>query len=183
MEYSSEQVYREFSRPLRHFILSRVSSAEDADDVLQEVFLKIQTHLDRVADPSRIHGWVYTIAKNTIIDHYRKKSNQPETGALEDIPDQDDDEDLAAHREMALCLKGMVERLPEIYRDAIILTEFNNLTQSELSERLGISRSGAKSRVQRGRKMLKEMLLACCRVETDRRGTIIDYEEKRVFEK
>ncbi|MDA8226295.1 MAG: sigma factor-like helix-turn-helix DNA-binding protein [Desulfitobacterium hafniense] len=72
----------------------------------------------------------------------------------------------------------MVDSLPETYKQAILLTEFQNMTQKELSEKLGISISGAKSRVQRGRKMLKEMLLGCCQLEVDRRGNIIDYQHK-----
>ena len=68
----------------------------------------------------------------------------------------------------------MIEGLPDAYREAIVLTEFEGLTQKELADRLGISLSGAKSRVQRARGQLKQMLLGCCQFEFDRRGGIID---------
>jgi RNA polymerase sigma-70 factor (ECF subfamily) len=69
----------------------------------------------------------------------------------------------------------MVTALPGPYREALLLTEYAGLTQQELAVRAGISLSGAKSRVQRGRERLKQLLLDCCHVELDRRGGIIDY--------
>jgi RNA polymerase sigma-70 factor (ECF subfamily) len=68
----------------------------------------------------------------------------------------------------------MIYSLPEPYRDAVVLTELEGLTQRELANRLGISLSGAKSRVQRGRAQLKQMLDECCTFEFDRRGKVID---------
>jgi RNA polymerase sigma-70 factor (ECF subfamily) len=66
----------------------------------------------------------------------------------------------------------MIHSLPGPYREAILLTELEGLSQVELARRLNISVSGAKSRVQRGRQQLKEMLLDCCEFETDRRGRV-----------
>jgi RNA polymerase sigma-70 factor (ECF subfamily) len=68
----------------------------------------------------------------------------------------------------------LISTLPAPYRDALVLTEFEGLTQKEMAERLGISLSGAKSRVQRGREQLKRMLLERCQFEFDRLGRIID---------
>ncbi len=95
----------------------------------------------------------------------------------EDITNEPDD-DLSSNEEIVSCLKAMINHLPEKYKQAIILTEFQNLTQKELSERMGLSLSGAKSRVQRARSMLKETLLGCCHLEFDRLGNIIDYTHK-----
>jgi len=64
--------------------------------------------------------------------------------------------------------------LPEPYRKALVLTELEGLTQQELADKVGISLSGAKSWVQRGRQQLKEMLTECCAFEFDRRGGVID---------
>ncbi len=72
----------------------------------------------------------------------------------------------------------MVERLPDDYREALLFTEYEGLTQKELAERLGVSYSGAKSRVQRAREKLKTMLLACCHFEFDRLGKVIDYQPR-----
>jgi RNA polymerase sigma-70 factor, ECF subfamily len=70
--------------------------------------------------------------------------------------------------------RRMIYSLPERYREALVLTEFDGLTQQELADRLNISLSGAKSRVQRGRAQLKQMLNECCTFEFDRRGKAID---------
>lgn len=80
--------------------------------------------------------------------------------------------------EIAVCLKAMIENLPEKYKKAILLTEFHNITQKELAAKMLISISGAKFRVQRGRKMLKNMLLSCCYFGFDRLGNVIDYTHK-----
>ena len=72
-------------------------------------------------------------------------------------------------------IKAIIETLPQPYAQALILTEFEGLTQKELARRLDISLSGAKSRVQRARKMLKIKLTECCRIEFDSRGTIVGY--------
>ncbi len=72
----------------------------------------------------------------------------------------------------------MIQRLPETYREAVILSEIKGLTQKEVAQMQGTSLSGAKSRVQRGRALLKEMLADCCRLEFDHKGRLCDYERK-----
>ena len=71
---------------------------------------------------------------------------------------------------------SMLEDLPEKYRQALVMVDYQGKTQQQLAETVGISLSGAKSRVQRARKMIKQLLLECCHFEFDRYGTIIDYQ-------
>lgn len=78
-------------------------------------------------------------------------------------------------KEATVCIRSTIKRLPEKYREALELTEFQGLSQKELSEKLGISYSGAKSRVQRGRGKLKQLLEGCCHIEADRYGNIVDF--------
>lgn len=78
-------------------------------------------------------------------------------------------------KEATVCIRSTIKRLPEKYREALELTEFQGLSQKELSEKLGISYSGAKSRVQRGRRKLKQLLEGCCHIEADRYGNIVDF--------
>lgn len=178
MSICTNCIWEEFSVSLKRFIIKRVANKQDADDILQDIFIKIHNNIGSLIDDNKIHAWIYSIARNTINDYYRKKHNNHEiTGLPEDIKD-DSYEELSANAEMASCLKTKIENLPEIYKEAILLTEFQNMTQKELSEKLGISLSGAKSRVQRARKMLKKMLLDCCHLEIDKRGNIIDYKHK-----
>ena len=180
MAYATEKIWEDFSGRLRSFITYRVSNPSHIDDILQDVFVKIHTNIDMLKDDTKIRSWVYQIARNTIIDHYKKQSNR-----MDDIDsitaedeealitfDEIDAEDPA--KEVASGLKDMIEALPEKYSQALLLVEFQGLSQVELAKKLNISASGAKSRVQRGRQMLRDSLMKCCHFEFDRFGTIID---------
>ncbi len=166
-----ENIWAEFAAKLGRFIRARVADPATAEDILQDVFLKIQSRLDQLKDPARLQSWLYLITRNAIVDHYRRHRETVEVAeSLPAEPPQDD----AEMNELKAAFRRMIYSLPEPYRDALVLTELEGLTQKELAARLGISLSGAKSRVQRGRDQLKQMLLDCCHLEFDRRGGIID---------
>lgn len=172
MTATVETIWNEFAEKLGQFIRSRVSDPATADDIRQDVFVKVQKKLNQLDDPAKIQSWLYLIARNAIIDHYRAK--KPTTQIPESLPaaeKEDNDPELAG---LKAAFRRMVYSLPDPYRDAIVLTEFEGLSQKELADRLRISLSGAKSRVQRGRALLKKMLLDCCQFEFDRRGSVID---------
>ncbi len=177
MEGSTPDVWATFSASLLRFIRKRVANEHDAEDILQDVFSKIHQRIDRLQNAEKLQAWVYQIARRAVIDYYRARSRAPEQT---DVPDE-----LAERREpepvsveVADCLVPMIERLPESYRQAVVMTELEGHTQRELADALGLSLSGAKSRVQRGREQLKAMLLDCCHFEFDRRGRLIDYEPR-----
>lgn len=172
---SVEAVWSAFNNRLERFIAHRVPDQQAAEDLLQDVYLKIHTHVDTLRDSERLQSWVYRIARNVIYDYYRSQK------AVEEIPEDiaaPEDIDLSDDVAARLGVREMINALPEEYREALILTEYEGLTQKELAQRLGISLSGAKSRVQRGRKMLRELLLACCHFEFDRLGKVIDYHPR-----
>lgn len=173
------KIWEEFSGPLKKFISKRIPNEQDADDILQEVFLKIHSNINTLMDDQKIYSWIYRITRNVIVDYYRRSQRVIETDILSEELAIEQNEDLSSNAEIAICLKAMVDNMPENYKQAILLTEFQDMTQKELSEKLGISISGAKSRVQRARKMLKEMLLGCCHLDIDSRGNIIDFKHKK----
>jgi RNA polymerase sigma-70 factor (ECF subfamily) len=171
-----ETIWHEFADRLGQFIRARVNDPAAADDIRQDVFVKIQRRLGSLRDFSKLESWLYHIARNAIIDHYRARRETTEIAESlpADAPGHDADvEGLKA------AFRRMIDNLPEPYREAIALTEFHGLTQQQLAERAGISLSGAKSRVQRGRAMLKADLEACCRFEFDRRGRVMDCEPRQ----
>ncbi len=176
MTPSLEQVWQEFSEPLRRFLQRRVSDPVLAEDLLQEVFLKASAGLARLTETSRLPAWLFRIARNAVIDHYRTRKEtvpMPDTLAAADAPESGETEALQA------AFRRMIHSLPPPYREAILLTEFEGLTQQQYADRLGLSLSAAKSRVQRGRAELKQRLLECCRFEFDRRGHAFDCEPRR----
>ncbi|MDD2586922.1 MAG: RNA polymerase sigma factor SigZ [Bacteroides sp.] len=171
-------IWDEFSVPLKSFIKRRIPNEADADDIFQEVFIKIQNNIDGLKEEQKIHAWVYKITKNAIVDYYRRRNKSIILSELPEELAKEPEEDKNSNVEIAACLKAMIESLPEKYKKAIVLTEFQNLTQKELSDRMEISLSGAKSRVQRGKQKLKEMILECCQIELDQWGNVIDYRHK-----
>jgi RNA polymerase sigma-70 factor (ECF subfamily) len=180
-----QMVWEAFRTSLRQFILSRVSNEQDAMDILQEVFIKIHFHLPSLKDEDKLHSWVYQITRNTIIDFYRsrgKNKNQFLTPELENKLFNETDriaEDENKNTIVSSWLKDMIEQLPDKYKQALLLTEFEEITQKELAERLGISISGSKSRVQRARERLKKAILECCHLEFDYSGNVLDYRRNK----
>lgn len=171
------ELYGRFAGQLRTFIHSKVHSRPVADDILQDVFLKVHAKISALRDDSRIESWIYQIARNAIIDHYRtaRKGDALNEAHL-NIPEETEPDTVADR--LRASLLTMVKQLPPDFREALILTDFKGLSGKELAERLGMSVSGAKSRVQRARRMLKEMLLECCHFELDRYGAVIDYHPR-----
>jgi len=171
MNDALENIWNELAGRLRAFIRRRVSNNAETEDILQDVFLKLARRADELPGPAKLQGWIFLIARNAIIDLYRTRKETvavPETLAAEEGAAPEELEGLN------VSLRRMIRSLPEPYREAIQLTEIEGVPQVELARRLGISVSGAKSRVQRGRQALKKMLLDCCQFEFDRRGGIND---------
>lgn len=182
-------VWHEFHGRLLAFIERRVPDRDSAEDILQEVMLRIHRHSGDLEHADRVASWVYRIATNSITDHYRRPARRElPSGQATDVPEPDGappltvstDPDVAELRaELAGCLAPLIERLPEIYREALEVTELQGITQARAAARLGLSVSGMKTRVQRGRGQLKDLLLECCHIELDSRGGVTTYRSKR----
>jgi len=176
----TEAVWELLSAKLKSFIRSRVENEAAAEDILQETFLRIHQRIATLGDEQRIEAWVFQIARNLITDHYRARSRTRRDLPLESEPPQPPAGPEASNRneEIAGWLPAAIENLPDRYRDAVNLYELQGVSQAEIAERLGISLSGAKSRVQRGREKLKQVLDRCCRFDLDRRGNVLSCEPK-----
>jgi RNA polymerase sigma-70 factor (ECF subfamily) len=167
----------EFSAKLRAFIRRRVRDDATADDLTQETMLKVFRSREALRDGQRLEAWLYRIARTTLIDFYRRqrpREELPENLAAESA--EPADEVTAA---MTRSLKVFLEELPEAYREPVRLAEFEGLPLAKIALRMGISLTAVKSRVRRGRAMLKKKLQDCCRLEFDRMGKIIGYERRR----
>ena len=168
---------------VRRFIGARVADAATADDLTQEVFVKVQKRSAQVRDPRRLMGWVIQIARNTVADFFRgARSTEPfkEEHAADSPaqPESFDREETQLRTELSAYIRSVVETLPAIYREALVLTEYDGLSQVELAQRLGLSVSAAKSRVQRARAMVRETIDRCCDFDVDRYGTVVDCTPK-----
>jgi RNA polymerase sigma-70 factor (ECF subfamily) len=166
-------LWQEHRSRLRGYIAKRVRESDAVDDILQEVFLKASENLHSLKSRGSIAAWLYRIAANAIVDHYR--SRRPWEELPVDIAAPESERDYVV--ELAACLQPLIADMPEPYRTALVLSEIEGLPQREVAKRLTISLSGAKSRVQRGREKLRQRLLDCCDIETGRSG-ITGYEPR-----
>jgi RNA polymerase sigma-70 factor, ECF subfamily len=177
--------WRELRTRLGAFVGRRVGNPQDTEDVVQDVFVRMQRNIDALSSAERLDAWAFRIARNAIADYYRAtpRREAPGKGAT-NIMDElaagsiDGDPSTDARAEVAHCIAPMVRQLSYDYRQAIELTELEGMTQSAAAERVGLSVPGMKSRVQRGRARLRAMLLRCCEIETDRRGRVVAFETR-----
>lgn len=178
----AEQIGVELSSSLARFVRRHVPRAHDADDIVAEVMARIHQHVDALDDRERVTAWVFRIARNAVADHYRRERRRREAlgvevdaigagGADGWLHDAE-----AARAELAACVRPLVDALPPAYRQALELTDLAGRTQAEAARLAGISVSGMKSRVQRGRRLFAARLRDCCQVSTDTRGRPIDFE-------
>ena len=157
---------------------SRITNQEDAEDILQNVFVRIHTNVDTLRDQQKIESWVYQIARNSITDYYRSRKEPLE---LNDFPVVDEYPEVNVPESLAPYILEVITSLPEEYRHALIQTEMEGISQKDFALQSGLSISGAKSRVQRGRQKVKDIMLTCCHFEFDVRGLVLEYYDKCCF--
>lgn len=168
--------WREVESRLRPYVARRVASRADVDDVVQETFVRMHRGLASLVEGERFGAWVYRIAANAIADHLRVRARHPVASEAApeggELSQDEPPENLEA--ELAECVAMFVARLPSPYREAVTLTELEGLTQKDAAEMLGVSLSGMKSRVQRGRERIRHMFEECCEISVDCRGHVTD---------
>lgn len=168
---TTEVIWTDFGSKLLGFIKARVNSSENAEDILQDVFIKIHQRSNQLSDDTKLASWIYQITRNTIIDFYRKKKILisdtiiPEISAEEEEPIPDS--------RFTKCLLPFVKELPTKYREALEKTTYGELSQKEYAEEINLSYSATKTRVQRARKMVKDLFVSCCDIKTDGYGNVI----------
>lgn len=167
-----DQIWDNHRTELQRFIQNKIGDPATSEDILQDVLLRAYQRLDTLADPNRLQAWLYQITRNAIIDHYRRERQTVELSETIPMPES---EELTPLETLAGCVPSMIDDLNGPYREALQLAGLQGLQQQTVAEQLGISVSGAKSRVQRGRSQLKDLLLKCCWFEFDRRGSLTDY--------
>jgi len=182
---STDTAWAELHTNIRGFVARRIRQPADVDDIVQQVFLRVHQTLPTLRDEDKLHAWVYQTTRRIIVDYYRAPAQRrevPAGAALDVVPEerqgdvQPDEAEEAALHELAACLKPLIGTLAAADQEALRLVEFEGLTQVDAANRLGLSVSGMKSRVQRARLHLQTVLEGCCRIELDRRGGVLAYE-------
>ena len=158
---------------LVRFVHARVKDKPTAEDIVQDVFIKVHTKGGQLKEAEKISSWIYQVTRNAVADHFRSASKN--------IAPIDVDWESSYHEFndcVARCMRVLMSTLPEKYRAPLELAELDGLTQLEVSQRLDISHSGARSRIQRARKMLKDKLDELYYIKTDRYGNVLACEDR-----
>lgn len=167
MSTTTASVWNTFSQQLRAFLSTRVYSPADADDLLQEVFIKVHQKLHQLTDTDNLGPWLYRVTRNQLMDYYRKHKRTPEQPlALEEAEGNEDYHDLLE------CVAAIVAELPESYREPLLLADHQGMKQQAIADRLELSLSATKSRIQRGRSMVREHLHSCCKISLAESGVL-----------
>ena len=171
---TTENLWRELSDRLRQFVATRIKSSADVDDVLQTIFLRIHSKSSELRNPNRIESWVFQLTRNAVADYFRKaRDTVHDVELLADQRLVSEPEKL--NTELVVCLNVFLNRLPSDQRRAVSLYELDGMSQKDIAAKESMSLSGAKSRIQRGRKSLAAMLKSCCTFQLDDRGNVLDY--------
>lgn len=169
----------DFAPRLRAFIRRRVRNDAVADDLVQETLLKVYRSRAALRDGTRLEAWLYQIARGTIIDHYRRQRPEAELPAA--IAAEQPDEVAALRAQVIRTMRRFLDELPAAYREPVRLAELEGLPLARIALRLGLSLTAVKSRVRRGRALLRRKLQACCRFEFDALGQVIGWERRRLL--
>ncbi len=168
-------LWQEHKNELRNFIFKRVKNHALTDEILQEVLIKVYNFCISKSGVKNLRSWLFQIAQNTIIDFYRKQSK---VTAKEDFVDVTEEDENLAFKEAVDYIKPMLAFLPEKYALPLKLSDIDNMKQSDIAKKLNLSLTATKSRIQRGRQLLKAEFVTCCHFETDATGNIISFDIK-----
>jgi len=184
------QIYQEYEQPIFNYILRMIQDYEIAEDLTQDIFVRVYQHLSTFRGESSFSTWIYRLATNLCRDHFRKKSSRQErrtdllgilsSGENQVIERFDPHEcgapiradEIAIKSEMNACIRNYIDQLPEDYRAVIILSELRDLKNQDIAEILECSLETVKIRLHRARKRLRDTLEANCTFYYDTENTL-----------
>lgn len=168
-------LWQEHKNELRNFILKRVKDQDLANDILQDVLMKVYSFCISKTGVKNIRSWLFQIAQNTITDHYRKQSKFTDLEKLIDIENEDLN---SAFSEASNYILPMLDLLPREYALPLKLADIDNMKQADIAKKLNLGLPATKSRIQRARQLLKAEFITCCHFETDKQGNLVSFEIK-----
>lgn len=173
-----ESIWQAYRAKLKGFLHSKVSNPDDVDDLLQEILIKIHQHVGTLNTEEKLKPWLFTIARNVIIDFYRQQ------GRRRDLTEDDlwyESGSILDQHPLSDCIEPIIKGLPSDVAMLLIAVDLEGKSQKKCAQELGISYSALKSRVQRGRVQLRSLFESCCHLELDRHGNVIEYQAKSTF--
>lgn len=166
MDMETKEIWDKFSDELLGYLVKKSGDNTLAEDILHETFIKVHLKVSELRAGGKVRSWLYRIADNNLADHYRRKKIVVHGDSSEE------NEEGPAHSAED-CLLPLIKKLPTKYREAVLLGDIRGLKQSEVAQILEISLSGAKSRIQRGRKLIQQGYVNCCDYTINEKGLLI----------
>jgi len=170
-----EDIWLEYQAALKRFLYAKISNEADVEDLLQEILIKSYHNLNELKSQKSVKSWLFQIANNTIIDHYRKKGRTQTTDLEDFLPIEEPQENKV---NLSNCISPFINALPEEHARLLTAIDINNQSQKHYAEQLGVSYSTLKSRVKKSRELLKQAFDDCCHFKMDKFGKVYDYEVK-----
>ena len=172
---SLKEIYIDFEKSLYAYIFSKVKNKHTSEDILQDIFIKINDNISNLKEKDKLKSWIFSIARNSIMDYFRSNKNHIDIDDVE-IPLENAESKSECYH---TCLTPFINQLDDKYKDALLNTELGNLSQKDYAKKIGISYSGAKSRVQRAKLQIRQSFISCCMIKKDAAGnTFIDETEE-----
>lgn len=167
--------FLQYEEQLKSFIRKRIADEDDSKDLLQQVLLKLYRHCEKLPEVQNMQAWLYQITRNTLNDYFREAVRRG--GAMDKLAEPVDlpKEGFA---EVVEYIRPLIALLPQKYARPLIMSDLEGYSQQQVAEQLGLSLSGAKSRIQRAREKLREIIIECCLLELDRNGHLLSLEIK-----
>jgi RNA polymerase sigma-70 factor (ECF subfamily) len=170
-----DEIWAVLQSRLKSFVYSKIHDPEEVDDILQEAFIRLHSHIDGLKDRDKIVPWVFQITRNLITDHFRRRKRE-QNNAIPFLETGEDMWDSAIIEEAVRDMIGLMNDLPTEYCEALCATELEGLSQTAYAQKAGIPYSTAKSRVQRAKKHLRDLMMRCCHYQFDKYGTILSIQ-------
>jgi RNA polymerase sigma-70 factor (ECF subfamily) len=170
-----EDIWLEYRGALKRFLHVKVSNEADVEDLLQDILIKTYNKLDTVKTQKSVKAWLFQIANNTIIDYYRKHG-RVQNATNEELPLLETSQE--GNIDLSNCISPFINALPEEHASLLTAIDLNNQSQKQYAEKLGVSYSTLKSRVQKSRSLLKQVFDDCCHFKIDKIGNVYDYDVK-----
>ncbi len=166
---STEEVWNQYGEDVLGYFSRKTNDPELASDLRQEVFLRVHQRLGSLREHQKTAHWLSAISRNVLVDHWKQKGRERSSVLL-----PKEHEDGSLHRMADVCIQNMIKTLPEKYAGPLAMGDLEGVKQQQIAEQYQITLSGAKSRIQRGRVMLKEAIQNCCKVELNKRNELVD---------
>lgn len=166
---TTKNIWITYSQDVKRFILSKIKNEQIANDLLQETFIKIHTKLDTLKEYDKLKPWVFTVARNTVMDYFKKETNSREVFETDDVVQETNH---ITHDEKD-CLHAIIKNLPKKYRDPLFLADIKGLKQAEVANQLKLQLPTTKSRIQRARKLIAQGYMECCDFKMNQKGHLV----------